>query len=120
MFVPNRLKDGPVPGLLQEVAAAVLESGSALLRGDVLGPKGPLFAMSSMEALHAAIPVYLPDEFASCETEDGAQVVIVWLVPISRTEAEYIHLHGWDAFEERLVEVDPTCAMSIGNRCFDD
>jgi len=107
MLVPDRLREGPVPGLLQQVASQVLASESALLRGDVVGPRGPLFAMSRMEALYAAVPVYLPDDFASCEIEDGTDVAIVWLVPISRSEAEYVNGRGWDAFEERLVEVDP-------------
>lgn len=107
IIVPERLAHGPLPGLLQQVGGEVLHTGSALLRGDVLGPKGALFAMSSMEALYAAIPVYLPDDFASCEIEDGSEVAIVWLVPISRDEADYVQARGWDAFEERLVAADP-------------
>lgn len=102
MIVPERLSEGPVPGLLQQVGLDVVASGSALLRGDVLGPRGPLFAMSKMEALYAAIPVYLPDEFGQFE-----DVVIVWLVPVSRSEADFVATRGWPAFERRLIDVDP-------------
>ncbi len=102
MIVPERLREGPVPGLLQQVGLDVLASGSALLRGDVVGPRGPLFSMSTMEALYAAIPVYLPDEFGQFEN-----VVIVWLVPVSRSEADFVASRGWPAFEDRLVDVDP-------------
>lgn len=102
MVVPERLCEGPVPGLLQQVGLDVLRSGSALLRGDVIGPRGALFARSQMEALYAAIPVYLPDGFGQFE-----DVAIVWLVPISRSEAEFVAKRGWPAFEERLIDVDP-------------
>lgn len=102
MIVPERFREGPVPGLLQQVGLDVLASGSALLRGDVLGPHGSLLAMSKMEALYAAIPVYLPDEFGQVD-----DVVIVWLVPVSRSEADFVAARGWPAFEERLIDVDP-------------
>lgn len=106
MVVPESLKDGPVPGLLQQVGMGALKSGRALLRGDLIGPHGPLFPGSSMEALYVAMPAYFPDEFASC-VEDGQAVAIAWLIPVSVTEAKYLAVHGWDAFEDRLVERDP-------------
>lgn len=102
MIVPERLREGPVPGLLQQVGLDVLASGTALLRGDVIGPRASLFAMSQMEALYAAIPVYLPDGFGHFD-----DVVVVWLVPISRSEAEFVAGRGWPPFEERLIDVDP-------------
>jgi hypothetical protein len=47
-----------------------------------------------MEAVYAAIPVYLADQFAVYEG-DEKPVVIVWLVPISATEASYVRRYGW-------------------------
>jgi hypothetical protein len=102
MILHERLAEGPVPSLLQQVGLEVLSSGEAVLRGDVIGPRGPLFAMSNMEALYAAVPVYLPDSFAQVE-----DVVLIWLVPISRSEAKFVAERGWPAFEERLSDVDP-------------
>ncbi len=102
MIMPERLREGPVPGLLQQTGLDVLSSGSALLRGDVVRPRGPLFAMSRMEALYAAIPVYLPDKFGQFN-----DVVLVWLVPVSRSEADFVTARGWPAFEDQLVDVDP-------------
>jgi hypothetical protein len=55
-----------------------------------------------MEALYAAVPVYLPDEFGQF-----GDVVIVWLVPVSRSEADFVFVRGWPAFEERLIDIDP-------------
>ena len=102
MIVPDRLRDGPVPAILQQAAVDIVASGSALLRGDVISPQGPLFATSRMEALYAAIPVFMSDDFGAC-----GDVVLVWLVPISRKEAEFVEAKGWPAFENLLVDVDP-------------
>lgn len=62
--------------------------------------------MSQLEALYAAMPVYLPVEFSSCTREGGTDVVFVWLIPISRSEAQYAGTHGWHAFEDRLAGTD--------------
>jgi suppressor of fused protein SUFU len=106
MVVPESLRKGSVPSLLLQAGKTALANGSALLRGDVLGPQGPLVAGSSMEALYVSIPVYWPDSFATC-VEDGKDVVIAWLIPISSSEAEYVSQYGWNAFEDRLAEADP-------------
>ena len=106
MLVPESLRDGPVPGILQQVGSDALGAHTALLRGDVLGPRGPLLPGSELEALYVAIPVYLPEEFAGFE-ENGQRGVVAWLVPISAREAGYVADHGWESFEDRLVEADP-------------
>ncbi len=93
-------------GLLQQIGMEALAADRPLLRGDVIGPRGELFAGSGLEAVYVAIPVYLPDEFAVCD-EDGTEIVIAWLVPISSSETQYVREHGWRAFEDRLVESDP-------------
>jgi hypothetical protein len=96
-----------LPGLLAQVAEELLGSGEAILRGDVLGPRGPLVPGSALEAWYAAIPVYQDDEFAAAALDDGARAAIVWLVPVSRAEAAYVRSHGWQAFEDELVRHDP-------------
>lgn len=106
MIMPETLRDGPVPGILQQVGAAALSSNRALLRGDILGPRGQLFPNSSMEALYVSIPVYLPDEFA-VYAQGRNEIVMAWLVPISGSEARFAHKHGWREFEDRLAEIDP-------------
>ena len=106
MIVPDRLREGPLPALLQQVGMEVIAGGRPVLRGEVIGPRGALVAGSEMEALYAALPVYFPDDFAVYEADD-ANVAIVWLVPISAGEASYVSSYGWKAFEDRLVECDP-------------
>ncbi|MBO0745953.1 MAG: suppressor of fused domain protein [Candidatus Dormibacteraeota bacterium] len=106
MIVPDRLRDGPVPGLLQQIGMEVLAAARPLLRGEVIGPRGSLVAGSPMEAVYAAIPVYFPDDFAVYEGDDEP-IVIAWLVPISAREASYVKQYGWEAFEQHLAETDP-------------
>lgn len=106
MVVPESLTAGPVPSLLHQVAMNALAQQSALLRGDVLGPQGPILPESSMEAFYVGMPVYFPDDFSTCE-EQGRTIVIAWLIPISRTEADFVFNHGWSAFEDQLVDHDP-------------
>lgn len=95
-----------VPGLLAQVASAALESRQALVRGQVIGPAGPLQPGLEMEALYVTGPAYFPDEFATFEDADGT-IVLVWLVPISATEADYVSSFGWESFEDLLVQRDP-------------
>lgn len=105
MIVPSPA-DRRAPGLLQQVAGEAVESGDAILRGDVIGPRGRLFDGSEMEALYAAAPVYLPDDFAVFVARP-TNVAIGWLVPISHSEAHFILSRGWSEFESKLAELDP-------------
>lgn len=106
MIVPKSLREGPVPGIIQQVGAEALEKHQALLRGDVIGARGPIFRNSQMEALYVTLPVYFPDEFAVYEQDDKA-IAIAWLVPISANEANYVHKHGWSKFEELMERKNP-------------
>jgi hypothetical protein len=95
-----------VVSLLLQVGSAALHARHALLRGDVIGPAGAFIPGSDLTALYVAAPVYFPDEFATFVGDEG-EVVIVWLVPISTLEANFVARRGWSAFEDKLVEQDP-------------
>jgi hypothetical protein len=96
-----------LPGLVGQVADELLASGRALLRGDVIGPRGPLVPESRMEAWYAAAPVYYDDGFAGVDLDDGHRAAIVWIVPISRREAQFVSANGWREFENELIKYDP-------------
>ena len=51
------------------------------------------------------MPVYFPDDFGTCREGDH-DVVVVWLVPVSRSEAAIVHQQGWNAPKDRCVEAD--------------
>lgn len=106
LLLVRDLPSGTAPALLHQIAMSALTEGRAYVRGEVLGPQGPVVPGSKMEAFYVAIPAYFPDEFATCRAE-GEAVAIAWLVPITAREAGYVAKHGWDAFEDRLVEADP-------------
>lgn len=105
MLVLDGWRDGPIPGIMQQVGRDILSNHHAPLRGEVIGPYGPLVGSSQLEALYAALPVYLPDSFATYE-DDGEQIVIIWLIPISAGEAEFVTDSGWSEFENALSDTD--------------
>jgi hypothetical protein len=109
LVIAFREEDGPrnLPGVMQQVAMAALDQGRAYLRGDVIGPRGPLFAGSSYEALYVAIPVYFPDSFHQFQPEAGDAIVLAWLVPITHGEAHLVQRRGWSFFEDQLEAQDP-------------
>ncbi|MEA9984122.1 MULTISPECIES: suppressor of fused domain protein [Subtercola] len=92
--------------VLEYVVSTVARSKHALLRGEVVGPLGPLVKNSPMEAFYTASPVYFPDAFATY-SGGSFQTVIAWLVPIARNEADFVQKHGWRKFEDQLLKFDP-------------
>jgi hypothetical protein len=96
-----------LPAMLQQVAMELIESHSALLRGDVLGPRGTLLAGSKMQALYASNPTYLPEPFAACQHEKLGTILFIWLIAITEDEAHFVKREGWGAFETLLEARDP-------------
>ncbi|NOV96590.1 suppressor of fused domain protein [Isoptericola halotolerans] len=106
ILAPRSLSEALPASLLGQAGSMLIKQGSSVLRGEVLGPIGPLSPGSDMTHLYATVPVYFPPEFAELK-EDGKAIAIVWLVPISSPEAEFVSTHGWNAFEDWLEERDP-------------
>ena len=92
--------------VLADVCDEVVPAHSAPSRGTVFGPRGRFFEGSEMEALYCGAPVYFPDALG---TFSGfpEPLVLIWLVPITRQEAFYVHTRGWKAFEDLLEGFDP-------------
>ena len=88
--------------ILDQIARELIASGKAILRGDVIGPRGRIFDCGKMTALYATLPVYFPDEFSTCVIDEVRKIAIIWLVPITTDEAEFIKTYGWSQFEDRL------------------
>jgi hypothetical protein len=98
--------DANIQGLLGAVGMDGVRQHSALSRGSVQGPAGPLFPVTRLEALYASLPAYFPDQLGDCRTTSG-ETHFMWLVPIAAAEAAFIRMHGWQRFEDLLVEQDP-------------
>nr|WP_251046843.1 suppressor of fused domain protein [Arthrobacter sp. ISL-85] len=95
-----------VPSIMQQLVGEVIHRGQAPLRGEVIGPWGPLDPDTRLEAFYFGIPVYQPEEFATYEDADGP-IIISWLVPLFPTEAAFVGSHGWSALEDLLIQHDP-------------
>lgn len=91
--------------LLAQVGREALESGCGVPRGTVVGPYGPLFPGSEMEALYVAAPVYLPEGFETVRDQSG-DIFVAWMVPISHREAHFARDKGWRALEQFLSSSD--------------
>ncbi|GAA3905095.1 suppressor of fused domain protein [Streptomyces lannensis] len=107
LSVRSENASGVFPALIHQLAMGLLEHGDAILRGDVIGPRGAIIPESSLEAFYAAIPVYYDDAFAAVDLESGSRTVMVWMVPIGKSEAAFVAKAGWAAFESKLAEQDP-------------
>lgn len=92
---------------MQEVTAAMLRTGRPLRQGDVLGPGETHLLHSEMAAVYVALPVYFDDTFATYTTDEGGTVEVMWLVPVSEAEAQFVRGHGWESFEDLLLAQDP-------------
>jgi hypothetical protein len=91
---------------LYQIGVSTLEKNLALLRGEVVGPAGPLIEGVDVCGFYVSSPSYFPDEFGTYSGPDG-DIVVAWLIPITNEEAEFAVGHGWDAFEDALVDQDP-------------
>ncbi len=91
-----------VEKLLIHVADLVLQSGRAILRGEVIPLGDPVAKDSALSSLYAAIPVLYPDELATLE-DSSPPTVVVWLLPVSAAEASFVRASGWSDFEDKLA-----------------
>lgn len=94
-------------GALEFVWSKCLDSREAVLRGEVVALPPMAMVASRFPYLYAAMPVYYDDDFDSVVVESGDDVAIVWLVPITSGEANFVAERGWEEFEKELVKYDP-------------
>ncbi len=106
MTVDRDFATPSITSVLATVGELVLQRHHGLLRGEVLPARDALAPTARLDALYAAAPAMLPDEFATFFGSEPP-TVFVWLMPISNREADLIATHGWDWFEDRLVEQQP-------------
>jgi hypothetical protein len=106
MLLKDDQHSNRLASIMFQIAASMLDSGRAPSRGEVIGPAGSLVPGSALEAFYISSPAYQDDDFATWQDGDR-QVVMVWLVPITVEEANYVLANGWEAFENLLVIQDP-------------
>ncbi len=95
-----------IASFLSTFAESVVSSHKALLRGDVVGPSGPVILGSHLNSVYVAVPMIFPGSF---EVLDAAVpgIAFSWVIPIHENEARFVRTNGWERFEEILEEKDP-------------
>ncbi|PYZ98146.1 hypothetical protein CR205_06000 [Alteribacter lacisalsi] len=108
IFLTDALFDHPeIPFILQNTALMALNSHTPYFRGNVIGPFGPMFEGCDMEAFYVTLPVYFNEPFRVYETKAGVRYNMMWLIPITASEADFIEANGWGIFEDLLSETQP-------------
>ncbi|BES71435.1 hypothetical protein RE428_24530 [Marinobacter nanhaiticus D15-8W] len=101
MEIPNL-----IVSCLMSVCEAIIARGKAALRGEVLPLTDELADRLGFDAVYCTMPVFFDDEFCTYE-ESSPSTVMVWILPIFESEANYIDANGWESFEDLLEEKDP-------------
>jgi Suppressor of fused protein (SUFU) len=114
LFACRGEHDHDVVGLLGVISEEVANRGRAMERGEVTGPAGPIVQSSSLTAVVATLPVFLPD---SAVFYPGAPAtVLVWLLPLSSAEAALARKLGPDRFESMLDKMAQSADLYDLNR----
>jgi Suppressor of fused protein (SUFU) len=114
LFACRGEHDDDVVGLLGVISEQVANRGSAMVRGEVIGPAGPLIQSSSLTAVVATLPVFLPDSAVFYPGEPAT--VLVWLLPLSSGEAALARKLGSERFESVLDKMAESADLYDLNR----
>lgn len=93
-------------GLVLSLAEHVLQRSGALLRGEVIGPGAPVIAGSTLSAIYVTNPSPFDDALTEFVSELPT-TVFAYLIPITQSEAAFIHEKGWQWFEDQLEQQNP-------------
>ncbi len=86
--------------VLLSIAGRVVASEKALMRGQLLGPAGPLFPEEpdlTVTALLCTPPAFFADDFAEYGPPDDV-TLFVELIPVTNVECERVSSEGWSWF----------------------
>jgi hypothetical protein len=95
-----------VASFLSTFAESIASSNKALLRGDIIGPTGPVIFGTLLNSVYSAIPVVFEESFAVFD-ETNPPTVFVWVIPIHETEVNFVRSKGWKKFEAMLESKEP-------------
>lgn len=91
---------------LMSICEAILGRGKAVLRGEIIPLSSELAERMGFSAVYCTIPVFFEDDFCTYN-ESSPPTVMVWVLPIFKSEVDYIETNGWESFEDLLEENDP-------------
>jgi hypothetical protein len=100
-----------IVSFLLSLCESILSRHKAVLRGEVIPLSNDMVNKIGFDAVYCSIPVFFEDDF-SVYDESSPSTVMVWMLPIYKSEVDYITTRGWESFEELLEEKDPDlCAL---------
>ena len=102
----NKFRTDAIYEKLFDVLDYLLEQDEAISLGQLFDCEGPVASNSSMEGFLFYTPVYFDEALHVIETMKP-HVILAWLIPIHRSELEFIAENGPDAFDALLGEHDP-------------
>lgn len=91
---------------LMSLCESIIERRSGVLRGEVISLHSELSEKVGFDGVYCSIPILFEDDFRSYD-RDALPVVIVWAVPIFQDEINFIHVNGWEPFEDLLERINP-------------
>jgi hypothetical protein len=104
ILVSQQFEDQNVPAVLQQLGSAALTHESPFLCGEVIERSNPIFRDRPFYAFVAAVPVLLPDDFSTYRDEHGNEIIFAWMIPITKTEADFARREGWSKLEDIFID----------------
>lgn len=102
----DRFRGAGFDSVLALIARDILEHHHAPRRGDVVRPRGPVVEGSCLEGVFWSDPGYHPEALEVLRF-DGGEVRLLWAIPVSVSEVEFIEANGWRTFDELLRSRNP-------------
>lgn len=102
--VDNTFAKLPIEEVIFSVSKILLAEHKAVSCGQVLGPMASLFpeVESNLTSLLCSYPAFFPEEFSFFESD--TTTVLVELIPIQTSEAEFVQIEGASKFFEMIDE----------------
>jgi Suppressor of fused protein (SUFU) len=113
----NVLPTKVIASLLFRVSEIMIQSSSALVRGQTIELPPEAAMKLGFEFLYCTIPVLFRDGFATFQSSEPP-TVFVWLVPLHRKEALYAEKHGWEKLEDEFESLSVNLCSSARESVF--
>lgn len=95
-----------VVSCLLYICELILKNHEAPLRGQVLHLPSKITDNLGIDAVYCAIPMFLDESF-SIFRESDPPTIMIWVIPIYKSEVDFINSNGWEKFEDILESKNP-------------
>jgi len=113
----QKFNEGKIASMLLTFSDFVIHRHKAILRGDIECSNEPIIPDIPLTCLYATIPTLFQDSIDVCHLT-SPPTVFVWLLPLHRSEANFVKTNGWSKFEEMLeklkADVFDLCRSPVG------